>query len=69
MPWVRSSVLFVSCDVCGRSSSFRAISLPKRIREYGWGLSKDYKKVYCPICLPNMTRQGPCGNSFKLRKN
>ena len=55
------------CDVCGCKEVFSS-TLVRNIRKFKWGLSKDYKKVYCPSCRPKMTRPGPCGSSFMLKK-
>lgn len=54
----------VWCDDCGMHRDFYdadGVFLPRDIRKHGWGLSKDYKKVYCPSCVEYHTNTGPCG--------
>lgn len=58
----------VWCDDCGMHRDFYAadgVSLPRDIRKHGWGLSKDYKRVYCPSCRYKHLHTGQGGACSK----
>lgn len=37
------------CDDCGYSEELNCTSV-KEARQFGWSISKDYRKCYCPKC-------------------
>lgn len=49
MPFYRITYTELICDKCGKQEKL-LIRNSKQAREYGWAISKDYKKCYCPDC-------------------
>lgn len=49
MPFQIVKYTALICDKCGESTAINT-SNPKDARKYGWMISKDYKKCYCPNC-------------------
>lgn len=46
------------CDDCGKNEEFSSIASFASVRKFGWAISKDYKKCYCPICAPKHRHTG-----------
>ena len=53
MPFHRITYTELTCDKCGKQERL-IIGNSKQAREYGWAISKDYKKCYCPNCAKIM---------------
>lgn len=45
-----------TCDKCGYTEGLN-VKNGKRAREYGWAISKDYRKCYCPACADKMRKK------------
>lgn len=46
------------CDYCGKKVDYLTLHTAKDARSYGWAISKDYKKCYCPQCAPKFRNVG-----------
>lgn len=57
-------IFHVECDHCSKKTSFTQIRVVREIRAYGWALSKDYKKCYCPDCAPKFRNVGQAYNGI-----
>ena len=51
-------IVHLKCERCGKSDSYTNIRTVKDARSYGWGISKDYRKCYCPDCAPKYRNVG-----------
>lgn len=49
-----------TCDECGHASIFSSFS---SVRAFGWSVSHDRKKCWCPRCAANHRRGRPRKNS------
>ena len=49
MPFCIVKRVKLICDDCGSTSELQ-ISAVKDARQFGWSISKDYRKCYCPKC-------------------
>ena len=52
------------CDHCKKKAHYRDFGQARDIRKYGWALSKDYKKCYCPECAPKFRNVGQAYNGI-----
>lgn len=46
------------CEDCCRTERFKSILTAKAA---GWGISRDYKRCYCPDCAPGHRHTGRFG--------
>ena len=60
MPFYRTTYTELICDKCGKQERL-LIGNSKQARKYGWAISKDYKKCYCPDCADKMRSKGMKG--------
>ena len=49
------------CDNCGIRAEF-ILGHNREVRKYGWAISKDYQKCYCPSCRDMFTSVGCYGS-------
>ena len=49
MPFFIIKRVLVICDDCGTSAELDCFAV-KDARRFGWSISKDYRKCYCPKC-------------------
>ena len=57
-------IIHFTCDHCKKQVHYRDMHSAKDIRKYGWALSKDYKKCYCPTCAPKFRNVGQAYNGI-----
>lgn len=58
--------VFLSCDDCGYSVELN-ISSVSASRKFGWAISKNYKKCYCPNCAPRRRNVGLSPNKKRYK--
>lgn len=49
MPFHIVKRFYFVCDDCGHGEALN-IYTAKKARQFGWSISKDYRKCYCPRC-------------------
>ena len=60
MPFYIEKTNVFKCDSCGTEAAF-VLGSNREVRKYGWAISKDYRKCYCPSCKELYTNVGCLG--------
>ena len=66
MPFHIRKINFFKCDSCGKEAEFSLVN-NREVRKYGWAISKDYKRCYCPACKDMYTSVGCFGTPQSWR--
>lgn len=56
-------IFTLTCDHCKYKTKVQLAGV-RAIRKYGWALSKDNKKCYCPTCAPKFRNVGMSYNGY-----